>query len=296
MNKNILLYYIMPPKEKKPPAKKAAPKKKRAPPKKKNETGNVVHTTVNINLEDLPKPKRKAPRRKRQPKKDDGVSIISNIPPTVIYQQAPQAFNVPPPPPTPPNPPPISMAGQAAISRAAIPVSFTPQVVPDVLAGAQAPTPRLQDMTPSKGNRDDVNAIGDPVNAGEFSGSANFISPNDEIKSYETPDKVYTNKPETFKSDVAGNNYFGEDYHNQIKESYPQRKRAIRNKKITVSETYNEKLKPLGAPPKGKRGRPTGSKNKPKAYPPSVVAYPMLEGTVERGFTNYVNYEDEAQK
>lgn len=56
-----------------------------------------------------------------------------------------------------------------------------------------------------------IEILGDELTKDEFPPTANFISPVEKQKSQETPDKVYTEEPQNFKSVVSGNQSFGVD-------------------------------------------------------------------------------------
>lgn len=148
-------------------------KKVKEPKKVKNIVQQVV---VKIGADG----KRITKRRKRSaPKKrEDTINIMATIPPNVIYQSS--APYVPPIPPSMP-----AVPASSGIKLGSMPASITAPSAPIV--------------PPSS-------SIG--IGTDELPTTASFANPI-EIEKIKTPDKVYTEEPESFKSSVSGNLRFG---------------------------------------------------------------------------------------
>ena len=230
----------MPPKAKKVPIKpkpkpKAKPKAKATPKPKtpvtsetKHEGHNIIQNVI-VKQEEPEKPKRKArkPRKKVATQAKESIMINANIPPAIIYQQAPSTYippaqtlppvpPVPPKPPTPPTPPPPIVAPNIPpqFNKKAV-AQFTQTeslpILEDIESYVSTPIERL-----SKGERTEgfITPVNEPilgVGSYEFPPTATYPSESEKIKATETPDKVYNMEPPSFKSEVAGASTFGEE-------------------------------------------------------------------------------------
>jgi len=184
----------------KEPKRKAQPKEAKEP---KTKIKNIVQNVI-VKL-DGEKVIRRRRRRVSKPKQAaDSVNISASIPPAVIYQTSP-AIIQPSSQIIPPKPSMVPAAFDVKVPEkfaAKSEVSFLQDIENEISKPIEIKTKAEQ--------MEDFIAPVDKITAGEFGPTANFISPEQRIKTQETPDRVYTEEPAAFKSEVLGDTYFGE--------------------------------------------------------------------------------------
>lgn len=220
------------------------PRKPKKPTAKIQKQKNIIQNViVKVGTEEKQKRKRK-PRKKAAPK-SEGVSIYQNIPPVVIQQPSPQMNISPPPPPHVPH---------TIAQNLAIPEVFKPQPSPVLIETIKKETKpefiSLVEAFPTESEKRPVklqikekqkteSILG--IGRDEFAPTATFTSEDDKIQSQKTNDKLYTEEPVSFKSQVLGNTQFGEEI------------QPIKTKKIMVESEEDDEEETT---PKEKKTRP----------------------------------------
>lgn len=192
-------------------------------------TKNIIQNVV-VKLDGEVKRKRKARKPRKKVSERESIMIQPVISPNVIYQTGSPYIPppsqtlppttpippVPPKPPTPPTPPPPIIPPQ--FNRPAV-ARFTqteqPSILEDIETYVSQPIEiktkkeRTEEFITPVSTRYKNSVIG--VGSSEFAPTSSFASESEKIKATETPDKVYTEEPESFKSPVLGNTVFGEE-------------------------------------------------------------------------------------
>lgn len=217
-------------------------------------TKNIIQNVV-VKLDGEVKRKRKARKPRKKAPAKESIMINANIPPNVIYQTGspyipppqilPPTPPVPPKPPTPPTPPPPIIPPQFNKPAVARFTQITqPSILEDIESYVSTPIERLSKEERTEGFITPVNSV-IGVGSSEFAPTASFTSESEKIKATETPDKVYTEEPESFKSPVLGNTVFGEEIDTSPKPSNRTiedvKKQAIQQIKESKGQTKQSK-------------------------------------------------------